>query len=111
MIRRPPRSTRTDTLFPYTTLVRSIFGFVRTIGKEADLSCVFSAAGRLQRDGDRTVRLRPLGVFGVCRHDTAPRRYGQTFKAYIHPHAQRIACWPFSAPECPVERHCCHAYE
>src|SRR3546814_10067730 len=23
MIRRPPRSTRTDTLFPYTTLVRS----------------------------------------------------------------------------------------
>src|SRR3546814_9755134 len=26
MIRRPPRSTRTDTLFPYTTLVRSVFG-------------------------------------------------------------------------------------
>src|SRR3546814_10204472 len=24
MIRRPPRCTRTDTLFPYTTLVRSI---------------------------------------------------------------------------------------
>src|SRR3546814_16215331 len=33
MIRRPPRSTRTDTLFPYTTLFRSLryvhlsFGF------------------------------------------------------------------------------------
>src|SRR3546814_11389630 len=26
MIRRPPRSTRTDTLFPYTTLFRSTFG-------------------------------------------------------------------------------------
>src|SRR3546814_7357941 len=26
MIRRPPRSTRTDTLFPYTTLFRSAFG-------------------------------------------------------------------------------------
>src|SRR3546814_8033731 len=26
MIRRPPRSTRTDTLFPYTTLFRSSFG-------------------------------------------------------------------------------------
>src|SRR3546814_11318852 len=26
MIRRPPRSTRTDTLFPYTTLFRSIKG-------------------------------------------------------------------------------------
>src|SRR3546814_3575585 len=29
MIRRPPRSTRTDTLFPYTTLFRSgIFAFL-----------------------------------------------------------------------------------
>src|SRR3546814_17744992 len=27
MIRRPPRSTRTDTLFPYTTLFRSDLGF------------------------------------------------------------------------------------
>src|SRR3546814_4228525 len=26
MIRRPPRSTRTDTLFPYTTLFRSLIG-------------------------------------------------------------------------------------
>src|SRR3546814_1616516 len=26
MIRRPPRSTRTDTLFPYTTLFRSLQG-------------------------------------------------------------------------------------
>src|SRR3546814_5603105 len=26
MIRRPPRSTRTDTLFPYTTLFRSGYG-------------------------------------------------------------------------------------
>src|SRR3546814_2053353 len=25
MVRRPPRSTRTDTLFPYTTLFRSAF--------------------------------------------------------------------------------------
>src|SRR3546814_1842844 len=25
MIRRPPRSTRTDTLFPYTTLFRSVW--------------------------------------------------------------------------------------
>src|SRR3546814_2498170 len=28
MIRRPPRSTRTDTLFPYTTLFRSTGGSV-----------------------------------------------------------------------------------
>src|SRR3546814_16789690 len=28
MIRRPPRSTRTDTLFPYTTLFRSVAGLL-----------------------------------------------------------------------------------
>src|SRR3546814_4552391 len=28
MIRRPPRSTRTDTLFPYTTLFRSVGSFI-----------------------------------------------------------------------------------
>src|SRR3546814_9097494 len=31
MIRRPPRSTRTDTLFPYTTLCRSIGGLALAI--------------------------------------------------------------------------------
>src|SRR3546814_6827602 len=31
MIRRPPRSTRTDTLFPYTTLFRSHFFFIRLV--------------------------------------------------------------------------------
>src|SRR3546814_6296527 len=37
MIRRPPRSTRTDTLFPYTTLFRSILlnGKMLT-GRDAD---------------------------------------------------------------------------
>src|SRR3546814_11764933 len=28
MLRRPPRSTRTDTLFPYTTLFRSLLDFI-----------------------------------------------------------------------------------
>src|SRR3546814_12425150 len=28
MIRRPPRSTRTDTLFPYTTLFRSVLSLI-----------------------------------------------------------------------------------
>src|SRR3546814_6354358 len=28
MIRRPPRSTRTDTLFPYTTLLRSLQKYI-----------------------------------------------------------------------------------
>src|SRR3546814_9760719 len=34
MIRRPPRSTRTDTPFPYTTLFRS--ALQREVGKELD---------------------------------------------------------------------------
>src|SRR3546814_1459516 len=32
MIRRPPRSTRTDTLFPYTTLFRSLLSGARAQG-------------------------------------------------------------------------------
>src|SRR3546814_1239764 len=35
MIRRPPRSTRTDTLFPYTTLVRSVVGEQAVSGRRA----------------------------------------------------------------------------
>src|SRR3546814_12096965 len=40
MIRRPPRSTRTDTLFPYTTLFRSFeqcAGFLRVSGGDNPL--------------------------------------------------------------------------
>src|SRR3546814_5377573 len=33
MIRRPPRSTRTDTLFPYTTLFRSIVDKTKVFNK------------------------------------------------------------------------------
>src|SRR3546814_18393764 len=36
MIRRPPRSTRTDTLFPYTTLFRSPVGIVQHDAEIAD---------------------------------------------------------------------------
>src|SRR3546814_19244335 len=36
MIRRPPRSTRTDTLFPYTTLFRSYPADVRALREIAD---------------------------------------------------------------------------
>src|SRR3546814_17959229 len=36
MIRRPPRSTRTDTLFPYTTLFRSKSRIPRKPGRTGD---------------------------------------------------------------------------
>src|SRR3546814_5474243 len=35
MIRRPPRSTRTDTLFPYTTLFRSCHSVLTHYGHSA----------------------------------------------------------------------------
>src|SRR3546814_20851595 len=48
MIRRPPRSTRTDTLFPYTTLFRSLedapHSFMATISMPADEEPAFSRA-------------------------------------------------------------------
>src|SRR3546814_14363609 len=58
MIRRPPRSTRTDTLFPYTTLFRS---FVGLLGERlaVDQILVFHRARRVgdHRHGERI----PLG--------------------------------------------------
>src|SRR3546814_14042147 len=46
MIRRPPRSTRTDTLFPYTTLFRSLAG-QPVAGRIVELD-VDVAIGKLQ---------------------------------------------------------------
>src|SRR3546814_4814739 len=73
MIRRPPRSTRTDTLFPYTTLFRSAFdlaihdqdiklaeriagieGFEIILGAEHILSARLTLAAR-----DRAHRIEP----------------------------------------------------
>src|SRR3546814_8007418 len=57
MIRRPPRSTRTDTLFPYTTLFRSIGRRVRSRDPtEVDAGIVTlvrlgDGRGRDKRDG------------------------------------------------------------
>src|SRR3546814_18660123 len=60
MVRRPPRSTRTDTLFPYTTLFRS--------GAEAQASGV----GRIV---DETLDLDPRRAQGLVelRFDPAQR--------------------------------------
>src|SRR3546814_8532325 len=39
MIRRPPRSTRTDTLFPYTTLFRSLGGHYAPSDRQQTPAC------------------------------------------------------------------------
>src|SRR3546814_21077343 len=65
MIRRPPRSTRTDTLFPYTTLFRS----------DGQTLCRGGSRNRLWRELHRMVRRR--GQASLWRHH--PRtRAGQT---------------------------------
>src|SRR3546814_13122732 len=54
MIRRPPRSTRTDTLFPYTTLFRSqhyVSGFVLNGEDRAPWRLLDSAADAGRRRG------------------------------------------------------------
>src|SRR3546814_5043847 len=53
MIRRPPRSTRTDTLFPYTTLFRS--SRAQTVWNTAPF---VAAPGRLRADRRASRRSR-----------------------------------------------------
>src|SRR3546814_2210219 len=60
MIRRPPRSTRTDTLFPYTTLFRSFkrrFVFFGNSEKGVEHASAFIP---FDRSGEHTSELQSL---------------------------------------------------
>src|SRR3546814_18256049 len=64
MIRRPPRSTRTDTLFPYTTLVRS--ALARRAGSLRSLVDRFREAFLMALRSMRAHRLRSfLTMLGI----------------------------------------------
>src|SRR3546814_5664501 len=76
MIRRPPRSTRTDTLFPYTTLFRSLDIAARPA--EAEVEAVIRFGNRLDarrvgREIERSVERvgagdrQALGILGEYR--------------------------------------------
>src|SRR3546814_12095561 len=60
MIRRPPRSTRTDTLFPYTTLFRS------TAPAPDDRLLFTMSSGRLLTAGLFNFSLAALAVVGAA---------------------------------------------
>src|SRR3546814_14358614 len=69
MIRRPPRSTRTDTLFPYTTLFRSeAAGKIAAVERDRIVPMTLSAcdlAHQLGEDDElerRADRERPIGL-------------------------------------------------
>src|SRR3546814_10456275 len=62
MIRRPPRSTRTDTLFPYTTLFRSQSADVQVVqDREQPLAQVGARRPAMRlRQGDRQALLHEI---------------------------------------------------
>src|SRR3546814_15052924 len=74
MIQRPPRSTRTDTLFPYTTLFRSVT--IQDHGRgisAAQQSALFTPFTRFQENMPQN----PSGVgLGLAFVSTVIRRHG-----------------------------------
>src|SRR3546814_17079913 len=77
MVRRPPRSTRTDTLFPYTTLFRSVVGRCSTRGP---LPIATSALRRLRsrnqplrRPGKLVPLVLSIGLSSVCSSRSTTR--------------------------------------
>src|SRR3546814_4331544 len=75
MIRRPPRSTRTDTLFPYTTLFRSSAGeivrllelFIELRGEIIGQLSVHSLGGHRLEIGRAHVCTPVTNAHLVCR--------------------------------------------
>src|SRR3546814_43977 len=87
MIRRPPRSTRTDTLFPYTTLFRSdqhrtpLREMVEIGIDDAEVDAITEHGDRRQRGDDNEQQQCTAGFFFKTRcqlldreHDTGDRR-------------------------------------
>src|SRR3546814_20728580 len=70
MIRRPPRSTRTDTLFPYTTLFRST---ALDVGPSVDSS---NMAGGRHDDGIGDGRVEDPDPRVVDRAECRNRQHG-----------------------------------
>src|SRR3546814_645749 len=71
MIRRPPRSTRTDTLFPYTTLFRSEPGAAACaggVGQHVDAGHLDRALVGLEQRGEDPHR---CGLAGAVRAEQA----------------------------------------
>src|SRR3546814_8738606 len=66
MIRRPPRSTRTDSLFPYTTLFRSYYEWMTTPPPTWDDVA-------WMRQAWQEISGTPFVLKGVCRVDDALR--------------------------------------
>src|SRR3546814_11272901 len=86
MLRRPPRSTRTDTLFPYTTLFRS-----RDV--VAPAIPIAQAIGRLGNWFNQELFGRPSDLPWAVRIDPAHRPDGLDHVATYHPTFLYEALW------------------
>src|SRR3546814_7489284 len=73
MLRRPPRSTRTATLFPYTTLFRSVF--VRPLGGDVADHAALAMLVDVHFDAGQApqARLRAIGRHREARLDLRTR--------------------------------------
>src|SRR3546814_19254040 len=71
MIRRPPRSTLTDTLFPYTTLFRSAVEIFRLpVAEDPAAESDDAAAGVVDRDYDAPAKkIVDVAGIGVALHE------------------------------------------
>src|SRR3546814_13967560 len=72
MIRRPPRSTRTDTLFPYTTLFRSIDKCCAAVGQIQFKSVLGFILVNLIIHGDRS--FGPTAAIELPQSPHRPKR-------------------------------------
>src|SRR3546814_4582498 len=76
MIRRPPRSTRTDTLFPYTTLFRSVDdGVIVDSGQDDGWVDAWERSDDAVESDDRLIALAPAADVPLRWHhfpDAAP---------------------------------------
>src|SRR3546814_18410366 len=82
MIRRPPRSTRTDTLFPYTTLFRSAARF--TVLTPTLIRLEFADDERFEDGATQTVLSRELPVPAFRPHVENGERILETDEMTLH---------------------------
>src|SRR3546814_13723408 len=89
MIRRPPRSTRTDTLFPYTTLFRSVRRAPKYPAPGSGTNKVFSAgAGTVRRqaaDGKAGMEVPADAEPGIRRMQSGGEPLPRTVRASMEP--------------------------
>src|SRR3546814_1525458 len=86
MIRRPPRSTRTDTLFPYTTLFRSLHASGRSRARpyRGNLQTSLRGSPAAPPAGPPAARCRPVPAVFTAGADRAAIRFPAARQAEGH---------------------------